>query len=178
LGPQPDLPIETRHGLGVVIEHIGTCFHHDFDGGAVALKIGNQNFDTATRNALANGADGEGEEFGAAIGAIIAVHTGDHGETQSHDRDGFSNPPRLVVIHRQWRALFDGAETAAACTHVAQDHECRGAMIPAFADIGASRALTNRVEAKALDQVFELVIILSRGRRRAEPGGPLEVGSD
>jgi len=81
-----------------VVEHVGRGFHHNLDGRALALEIGCQHFDAAARNALADGADGQSEQFRAAVGAVVAV---DAGETANFrpmaPRSGHAL--RLIVIH-------------------------------------------------------------------------------
>src|ERR1039457_3555288 len=83
-------------------------------------------------------------------------------------------PPRSTLfpyttIHRQGRAFLHRAEPAAAGTHVAQHHEGGGAVIPAFADVGAGRALADGVQAQALDEPLQVAIVLANGRGRTQP---------
>ena len=168
---QADLAVEARDGFGVVIEHIGRGVHHGVHGRVAALKIGHQHLDAAARNALADGADGQGEQFRAAIVAVVAIDAGDHGEAQTHGGDGFGDAARLVVIHRQRRAFLHGAEAAAARADVAQNHERGGAVVPAFAHVGAGGAFADGVQAEAVDQRFQIAIVLADGRGGAQPGG-------
>ena len=48
---QADLPVEARHGLGVVIEDVWRGFHDDFDGRVVALEVWDEDFDAAAGDA-------------------------------------------------------------------------------------------------------------------------------
>jgi hypothetical protein len=108
-----------------------------------------------------NGLDGESEQFRAAIFPVVAIHAGDDGVLQPHQRDGFGHAARLIVIDRQRRALLHRAEAAPPRADVAQDHERRGAMIPALADVRAGRALADRVQFQIRDQAFQLPVILA-----------------
>ena len=97
---QTHLPVKARNSLGVVIEHVRSGAHDGFDCFEIALEIRNQNLDAASGYTLPNGADHHGEEFGAAVFAIIAVHAGDHGEPQAHRSHCFSDARGFVVVHR------------------------------------------------------------------------------
>ena len=90
-------------------------------------------------------------------------------EFQAHGFDSGGHALRLIVIHRQRRAFLDRAESAAARAHVAQDHEGGGAVVPAFAHVGASRALANRVQPQPPDEFLQIAIVLSPRCRRAQP---------
>src|SRR5207244_2237994 len=61
-------------------------------------------------------------------------------------------------------------KAAPARADIAQQHERRCAMVPTFADIGALRRFTNRVQSKPAGQLFQLVKIFSGGSFGPEPG--------
>src|ERR1019366_8303554 len=50
--------------------------------------------------------------------------------------------------------------TAAAGTQVAQQHEGRGAMVPALADVGTMRRLADGVQLQVARQGLKVVVIL------------------
>ena len=59
--------IQARHGLGVVIEHVGPRVEHGLERRALALEVGDQHFDAALGQARLDLADGLGEDAGAAV---------------------------------------------------------------------------------------------------------------
>ena len=142
---QAHLPVQPRHGFGVVVQNVGMRIHDDLHGRVRALKIGHQHFHFAARNALANRRDREREQFRPAVFAVVAIDAGDHGILQPQHSASLRHAPRLVVIDRQRRALLHGAESAAARADIAQDHEGGRAPVPAFADVRTGRALANRM---------------------------------
>ena len=170
---EADLPVEPRHGFGVVIEHVRPRIHDDFHGGVAALEIRHEHFDFAAGNALADGFDGELEELRAAVFAVVAIDAGDDGVAQTHDGDGFGDAARLIVIDRQRSALLHRAESAAARADVAEDHERGGAAVPALADVGAGGALADRMQLQVGDEFFEFAVIPAHGSGRAKPFRPL-----
>ena len=77
--------------------------------------------------------------------------------------------PRLVEIDGLRTSLRHGAEAAAPRAQIAQQHERRGAMVPALADIGAVRRLANRMQVQLARQRLQVVIVLAHGRARLQP---------
>jgi hypothetical protein len=154
-----------------VVEDVGGGVEDEIERGVGALKIGDQNLDAALGEAVAKGADGEGEEFGAAIFAVVAIHAGEDGVAEAEGGGGFGDAAGLVVIDREGRAFLHGAEAAAAGADVAQNHESGGAAAPALADVGAGGALADGVEAQIAQERFQLAIVLAGGQALAQPGG-------
>jgi len=96
----------------------------------------------------------------AAIGLIVAVDGSHHGIAQAHELRRFSHPLRLLLVRR--RSGFagrHGAKAAGARADIAQDHERRRAVFPAFAHVRAARALTNGVEPQRAHDALEVLII-------------------
>jgi len=81
------------------------------------------------------------------IGLIIAIHRCQHRMAQLQMLDCLGNPLRLILIDRPRLALGDRTLAAAACTHLAQQQEGGGAVVPAFADIRAARLFTDGMQA-------------------------------
>src|ERR1035438_7012165 len=77
-----------------------------------------QKFRTAV--SLAYCADDQREQLRAAVFPVVAIDAGDDRELQAHGRHSLGHAPRLIVIHRQRRALFHRAESAAAGAHIAK----------------------------------------------------------
>src|SRR5262245_24171717 len=100
-----------------------------------ALEIRHKHFHAALGDSLADGADGEGEEFGTAVLTIVAIDAGDHRELQAERRACLRYSPRFVVVDREGSPFLHRAKSATARAHVAEDHERRRAAIPALADI-------------------------------------------
>src|SRR5439155_12734536 len=94
---------------------------------------------------------------------------GDDGEFKSQGGAGFGDAAGLVVIDGQRTAFLYSAESAAARTHVAEDHEGGGAAVPAIANVGAGGALTHGMEVQFLHQLFEVVIVFAYRSGGAQP---------
>jgi len=168
---EPDLAIEARDGLDVVVEDVGVRVHDNFHGVARALEVGDEDFDLAAWDALANGLDGEGEEFGAAVLTVVTIHAGDDGVAEAEGGAGFGDAAGFVEIDRERCAFLDRAEPAAAGADVAENHEGGGAAVPAFADVGAGGAFADGVEVEIGDEAFQFVVVFAGGGRGAEPVG-------
>ncbi len=76
------------------------------------------------------------------------------------------------IIHRQRAAFLHRAEAAAARADVAQDHERRGAAVPAIADVGTSRALAHRVQVQIPHQLLQVAVIIANRSGSPQPSGP------
>ena len=61
-----DHAIEARHGLGVVVQDFGPGVDDDADGFAVALEVGDEDFNAAAGSLAANFVDDHGEGARAA----------------------------------------------------------------------------------------------------------------
>src|SRR5205823_8599358 len=90
---------------------------------------------------------------------------------QPHALHGLRHAQRLQRVDRLRLAGLDVAEPAATGARVAEDHERRGAAVPALADVRARRLLAHRVELVALDQPLELEEAGPTGRADLEPRG-------
>src|SRR4029077_20025512 len=102
----------------------------------------------------ADGANGAGEDAGAAVLQVVAVDRRDDrvlepelGHRIRHAK-GFSE----VKLNRPARR--HRAEATGARAHVAEDHERRGAPVPAIEDVGAARLFADGVEAASLDDLL------------------------
>ncbi len=105
--------------------------------------------------------------FGAAIGKIVAVHRGNDDMGQAQFEGGFRDMLRLQSIERAGHTGLDVAEGAGAGAGVAHDHEGGVLLVPALADVGATRLLAHRDEAVFLDD-FSGIGVTARVRR-ADP---------
>ena len=112
----------------------------------MSLEIRDEHFHAASFGLPPDFADGLSKDFRAAEIVVVAVHAGDDRVLQAQPRDRFRHTPWPVPVDRLGGALGDGAESAAPRAQVAEQHECGGLMVPAFADVGALRTLADRVQ--------------------------------
>ena len=159
-----DGAIEARYGFGVVVQHFRVRVDDDADGVFAALEIGDENFDLAAGSLLADLFDDEREGACAAEDIVIAVHAGDDGVLEAEGGDGFRHAAGFVKIDGVGTALGHGAEAAAPGAEVAEHHERRGLVVPAFADVGAVGALADGVQVEVAGKLLECVeIVADRG---------------
>ena len=150
--------VQPRNGFGVVIEHVGPGIEHRVERLLVALKIRNQDFDPAFRQARPCFADRSREDRRAAVREIIAIDGGDDDVVQVEDLNRVRYPGGFAGIDRAGAAVRHRAIRARARADVAQDHERRGAMVPAFADVRAARVLADGVQVEAPHQALQAQI--------------------
>src|SRR5690606_815631 len=81
------------------------------------------------------------------------------------------HPARLVSVVLLGLAGVDLAEVAAAGALVAADEERRLAVLPAFVDVGAARLFTDRVQALAAHERFQLGVFGARLQLGLDPRG-------
>src|SRR6185436_15395454 len=85
--------------------------------------------------------------------------------------DRFGDSRRLRGIELRRLAVRHGAVGTGARADIAQNHERRGAMVPAFADVRAPRILTHGVQLQVVHDALETDVVLRPGRTDLEPGG-------
>lgn len=168
-GADADLFIEAGNGFDVVVEDVGGGVEDDGHGFTGALEVGDEDFDLAAGDAFADGADGGGEDGGAAVLLVVAVDAGDDGVFEAEGGAGFGDAAGFVEVHFEGGALLDGAKAAAPGAEVAQNHEGGGALVPAFAEVGAGCAFTDGVKAEVLDEALEFAVVVADGGGRLEP---------
>src|SRR5579863_9719584 len=89
--------------------------------------------------------------------------------TQVELGDRGSHPIGLSKVVRGRPPMSHGAIRAIAGADVAQDHERRGAMLPALADVGTMGLLTNSVKVQVPHQALEPGIVGPAWRFDLEP---------
>ena len=154
-----------------MIEDVGSRLEHCVDVRQVALEVGHQDFDGGLRIAVTDGADRGGPDAGPAVGELIAGHAGDHDVAEIHAGHGIGHPRRFAEIQLRGPSGLDGAEVARPGTDVAEDHYRGGAARPAFAKVGALRALADGMQTLAFDQLADGGITRAVGQPGSEPGG-------
>ena len=90
---------------------------------------------------------------------------------QAHARDLAGDARGLQRVVPGRLAGLDVAEAAAARARVAEDHERRGAALPALADVRAGGLLAHGVQVVVGDLGLELAVLRPAGHRDLEPLG-------
>ena len=88
---------------------------------------------------------------------------------QAHLLDLRRDPQRLERVVPGRNARLHVAEAAAAGADVAEDHERRGAALPALADVGALGLLADGVEVVVGDRLLQAAVRRAARRRDLEP---------
>src|SRR5258706_10213939 len=109
---------------------------------------------------------------GTAVLQVVAVAAGDDDVGELQHRDGLGEVARLVGVGRERPAVRDVAERTAPRADVAQDHEGRGALAEALADVRARGFLADGVQLLLAQDALDVVEArIGRGRAYADPGG-------
>ena len=169
--------LEPLHGLEVVVEDVRAGLHHGPQRLLLAVEVRDQDLDAHERAARPELADGGGERAGTAVGQVVPGDAGHHDVVETHGADGLRDATGLVVVEPGGLAGLDGAEPACPRTDVAQDHDRRGALVPALAHVGTDRLLAHRVEVQAAQEALEVVVVVARGHPRLDPVGVTPQGS-
>src|SRR6266571_3600777 len=104
---------------------------------------------------------------GAAIGKIVTIDRSHHDMYEPELRDRIGNALRLLAVERTRQAGLDVAEGAGASTRVAHNHESRVLLLPALADVRATRLNAYGVKAVRAHDAARLCI--ARRARRLDP---------
>src|SRR5450759_1319517 len=166
---RPDPGVQAWDGLRVVVEDVRPGLDHRPNRLEVSLEIGGQNLDRRTGAAAADRPDRAGEDARASVFQVVPVHRCDHRVAEAELGHGFGHPQRLAKIELGGPPRGDRAEPAGARADVAQDHEGRGAAVPAIEDVGAPRLFTDGVQSAASHDLLELLEVLPFGHAHANP---------
>src|SRR5688500_18546286 len=90
---------------------------------------------------------------------------------QAELADRLGDAAGLVVVEPRRRPRLDRAEATSPGAGVTQDHDRRGALVPALPDVRAVRLLTDRVQVEAAEQALELVEVVTGRHPGADPVG-------
>ena len=137
----------------------------------LALEVWDQHFDAALRPARARLADRVRKNRRAAIGKVVAVHRRDDDVREAEGFDRLSDADAFVGVGGCRASVRDGAVGARARADVAENHERGGAVVPAFADVGAVRFLAHGVEIELAHQALEPRVVRRAGRADFQPLG-------
>ncbi|ABA51028.1 hypothetical protein BURPS1710b_0627 [Burkholderia pseudomallei 1710b] len=171
------LLVQARHRFEIVVHHVGRRRVQDRERTVeAATEVRRQDLDARRGRLLAHFADALDEVAGAAVAQIVAVDARDHHVLELERRDRAREVLRLVCVERIGPAVADVAERAAARALVAHDHERRGALAEAFADVRAARFLAHRMQVVLAQDRLDLVEARAAGGRlHADPFGLLQL---
>ena len=161
--------VEPRDGLRIMVQDVGPGVDHGLERAGRALEIRNQHLDLATRPLPADGANRRGEVRRAAVGQVVAVHRGDDHVLQAESRDRAPDAFGLLAVFPDRFAVRDRAIAAVPRADVAENHERRGPVVPAFADVGTMRLLAHRVQILRAHEGPEPDVVRSSRRPDLEP---------
>jgi hypothetical protein len=164
------LLVQPRHRLGVVVVDVRLRLEDGADRSLSALEIRDQHLDRGLRAARLDLADRLGKCPGAEIGEVVAIDGREHDVLQPHRRRRFRNTLRLRGIELRRPPVGDGAVGAVPGADIAENHEGRGAVLPALADVRAMRFLAHRVEVQVAHELLEAQVVRASGRLHLEPG--------
>src|SRR5689334_8990115 len=88
---------------------------------------------------------------------------------EPHFRDCGCHATRSAQIVFWGTSVRDRAVAAVPSADVAKDHECRGAVLPAFANIRTMRFLAYRVEVELAHEMPQARVVRAAGRLDLEP---------
>src|SRR6266550_2896760 len=161
--------VQTRHGLGVVVEDVRSGLDHRAHGVEVALEVRCQHLDGGGRASPPNGANGPGKDSRSAVLQVVAVDRCDDRMLESQLSHGFSHSSWLAQVELGRSARRHRTEPARACADIAEDHEGRGPAIPTVEDVRTTRLLADRMQPPALDDLLELLEVAALGDPDADP---------
>ena len=163
--------LQAFDGLEVVVVDVGLGVEDDIDVLHVAFEIGHQNFDRGSGAAVLDGANRHRPDGGTTVGEFIAGDTGDDAVFEIHLRHGVGDAGGFAEVELCGTASLDRAEIAGARADVAEDHHGGGAAGPAFAEVGALRALADGVQFVLVDELAGGVVAGAGRQFGSEPGG-------
>jgi hypothetical protein len=115
--------------------------------------------------------DGLGEDPGAKIGEIVAIHGGDNRMAELHFCHSGGDSSGLGSVIRRGPAMSHRAIATVARADIAQDHEGGGAVFPAFANVRAACFLADSVQTLRPQERLELEVVRAAGGANFEPAG-------
>ncbi len=172
-GAGAHLAVQARHRLRVVVQDVGPGGDHGLEGGPVPLEVRDQDLHRAAGHTGADLTDAGGEDARSPVTLIVTVDGGDHRMAQAHARHRVGHAAGLLGVGRtRGQPGLDRAEPAGAGAYVTQDHEGRGAAVPAVADIGTAGLLAYGVEVQSPHQIAQPFVALADRRARLDPLRP------
>src|SRR5208282_911264 len=112
---------------------------------------------------------GLGKNPGAAHVIVVAVYAGHHCMPQAERSDRLSHAPRLVPVNRLGTPFRHRTEAATPGADIAQQHEGRGVMVPAFSNIRTLRRLAHRMQSQPARQLLQIMKVVAHRSLGLEP---------
>jgi hypothetical protein len=161
--------VEAGHDLDVVVEDVGALGDDRREGHLLALEVGGEDLDLAAGRLAADLPDRRRPDPRSLVGQVVAVDARDDRVAEAHagDRAGDARGLERVVVGRL--AGLHVAEAAAPGARVPEDHERRGAALPAVPDVGAGGLLADRDEVLGLEAPGQLAVARAARHRDLEP---------
>jgi len=152
--------MQSPHRLDVVVEHVGPSGEHRLQRLFLDVQeVRRQHLDRRLRELCFERSDRGRVMSGAAVGDVIPVDRRDDDMLELHLRRDVREPQRLERVRRcLGLAAVHVAVAARARACVAEDLERRRAATPALGDVRAARLLADRVQARAVDQLFDVEV--------------------
>ena len=95
-----------------MVEGVGTGVDDGLYGVPVPLEVRGEDLDGASRHVGPDLAYGRGEDRGAPVGQLVAVHARYYGVLEAHLSGGVGDAPGFVEVELRGLAREDGAEAA------------------------------------------------------------------
>ena len=176
-GLDADLATQARHRLEVVGEHVGRGPQDRVDLVELALEVGHQHLDGHRGRVVMTGFERARPDARATVVEVVTIDRGDDGVLELELGEDRRDSLGLALVDRQRPPGRDVAEATRASADVAEDHDRQRAVVPALADVGAARALADRVELELLDPLTQLRVADARRHRDLEPLGVATTGA-
>jgi len=149
----PDRPVQPRHRLDIVVEHVRSGGHGRVDGRWIPLEVRSEDFDGRSRQHISHGPDDIGELPRPAVEQVVPRDRRNDDMSQAEPTGGVGHPLRLVRVNGRRRPVGGyGAESAGAGAAIAEDHERQRPPGKALRGVGAPGVQTDRAEALPPDQ--------------------------
>ncbi len=116
-------------------------------------------------------ADRAREDRRPAVRQVVAVDRCHDDVAEIEGVNRLCDPDRLAGIDLAGPAVRHGAVRARARADVAKDHERRGTVIPALADVRTARVLADGMQVQLAHQVLEAQVVRRSRRAHLQPRG-------
>ena len=152
-----------------MVQHVRTSGEDCRQRVGIAFAVGDQKFDGRAGIHFPNRVDCRREHGGATVRKIVARDACDDGVREPENSDRFGNSAGLVGIDGERLACIDEAEAACARASIAEDHERRGPLRPAFVDVRTAGLFADRVQLRVAHQPLELEKLVVEASAYAHP---------
>ena len=132
-----DRLLEPPDSLQIVVEDVRARIHDDLKRRVITVEIRDQDLDSHPGRGVTHLADRLREDARPTVGQVIAGDTRDHDVLQAERADRLGDASRFVVVEPGRPAGLHRAEPACPGAGVTEDHDRRGALVPALSDVRA-----------------------------------------